>query len=166
MRVHKLFTLIITAGLTIYLSLAVIASATDVEPTTLTLDKAIEIATANNTIIKEAIEEQKSARADFFPKVSEAMSAQNRPMDDGSFSSQLSAVFGLGSRISHSGTEMLLPFRQNGKLHLSLTDCINIALERNPDIHLIEETLAQADADITKAWSVMLPFVGAEANYT
>ncbi len=81
MRVHKLFTLIITAGLTIYLSLAVIASATDVERTTLTLDKAIEIATANNTIIKEvienqktAIEEQKSARADFLPKASAAYS--------------------------------------------------------------------------------------------
>jgi len=59
-------------------------------------------------------------------QVSEAMSAQNRPMDDGSFSSQLSTVFGLGSRISHSDREMLLPFRRNGKLHLSLTDCINI----------------------------------------
>jgi len=99
-------------------------------------------------------------------QVSEAMSAQNRPMDDGTFSSQLSAVFGLGGRISHSGSEMLLPFRRNGKLHLSLTDCIDIALERNPDIHLIEETLAQADADITRAWSAMLPFVGAEASYT
>ena len=99
-------------------------------------------------------------------QVSEAMSAQNRPMDDGSFSSQLSTVFGLGSRISRSGSEMLLPFRQNGKLHLSLTDCIDIALERNLDIHLIEETLAQADADITRAWSAMLPFVGAETSYT
>jgi outer membrane protein TolC len=81
MRVHKLFTLIITAGLTIYLSLAVIAFATDVERTILTLDKAIEIATANNTIIKEAIEnqkavieERKSARSDFFPKASAAYS--------------------------------------------------------------------------------------------
>ena len=78
---HKLFTLTITAGLTIYLSLAVIAFATDVERTTLTLNKAIEIATANNTIIKEAIEnqkaaieEQKSARADFLPKASTAYS--------------------------------------------------------------------------------------------
>jgi outer membrane protein TolC len=81
MRVHKLFTLIITAGLTIYLSLVVIASATDVERSTLTLDKAIEIATANNTLIKQAIEnqeaaieEQKSARADFLPKASTAYS--------------------------------------------------------------------------------------------
>jgi hypothetical protein len=83
-------------------------------------------------------------------QVSEVISAQNRPMDDRSFSSQLTTVFGLGSRISHSGSEMLLPFRQNGKLNLSLTDCIDIALERNLDIHLIEETLAQADADITR----------------
>ncbi len=58
---HKLFTLTITAGLTIYLSLTVIAFATDVERATLTLDKAIEIAAANNTIIKEAIENQKAA---------------------------------------------------------------------------------------------------------
>ena len=43
----------------------------------LTLDEAIEIAIANNTIIKEAMEsqkaafeEKKSARADFFPKLS------------------------------------------------------------------------------------------------
>jgi outer membrane protein len=99
-------------------------------------------------------------------QVSEAMSAQNRPLDGGSFSSQLTTVFGLGSRISHSGSEMLLPFRQNGKLHLSLTDCIDIALERNLDIHLIEETLAQVDADITRAWSAMLPFVGVETSYT
>ena len=76
---HKLFTLTITAGLTIYLSLAVIAFAKDVERTTLTLNKAIEIATANNTTIKEAIENQKAAieerksvLSDFFPKASAA----------------------------------------------------------------------------------------------
>ena len=85
-------------------------------------------------------------------QIPEAMPAQNRPMDGGSFSSQLTTVFGLGSRISHSGSEMLLAFRRNGKLHLSLIDCIDIALERNLDIHLIEETLAQADVDITRAW--------------
>ena len=99
-------------------------------------------------------------------QVSEAISAQNRRMDGESFSSQLTTVFGLGNRISRSGSEMLLPFRRNGKLHLSLTDCIDIALERNLNIHLIEETLAQADADITRAWSAMLPFVGIETSYT
>jgi outer membrane protein len=97
--------------------------------------------------------------------LSEPLSAQSSPMNNGSFSSQMTTVFGLGSRISHEGSEMLLPFRQNGKLHLSLTDCIDIAVERNLDIHLIEESLAQADADITRAWSAMLPFIGAEARY-
>jgi len=92
--------------------------------------------------------------------------AQNLNADAIDFMSRSTTIFGLGSRISHEGSEMLLPFRQNGKLHLALIDCIDIALERNLDIHLIEETLAQADADITRAWSAMLPFIGAEANYT
>ncbi|WP_299983382.1 TolC family protein [Desulfobacula sp.] len=92
--------------------------------------------------------------------------AQNRNGGAFDFASRSNTVFGLGSRISHEGIEMLLPFRQNGKLRLALIDCIDIALERNLDIHLIEESLAQADADITRAWSAMLPFMGAEANYT
>jgi outer membrane protein len=98
--------------------------------------------------------------------VAKPVFAQNHNADATDFTSRLTTIFGLGSRISHEGSEMLLPFRQNGKLHLALTDCIDIALERNLDIHLIEETLAQADADITRAWSAMLPFFGAEANYT
>ena len=98
--------------------------------------------------------------------VAKPVFAQNRDADATDFRSGLTTVFGLGSRISHEGGEMLLPFRQNGKLHLALTDCIDIALERNLDIHLIEESLAQADADITSAWSAMLPFIGAEASYT
>ena len=92
--------------------------------------------------------------------------AQNRNVDAIDFTSQSTTIFGLGSRISHEGSEMLLPFRQNGKLHLALIDCIEIALKRNLDIHLVEESLAQADADITRAWSAMLPFIGAEASYT
>ena len=51
------------------------------ENNTLTLDKAIEIAIANNTLIREAIEnqkasveEEKSAKADFFPKLSASYS--------------------------------------------------------------------------------------------
>ncbi len=92
--------------------------------------------------------------------------AQDRNVDTMDFTSRSTTIFGLGSRISHEGSEMLLPFRQSGKLHLALIDCIDIALERNLDIHLIEETLAQADADITRAWSAMLPFIGAEASYT
>jgi len=98
--------------------------------------------------------------------VAKPVFAQNRDADATDFTSRSTIIFGLGSRISHEGSEMLLPFRQNGKLHLALTDCIDIALERNLDIHLIEESLAQADADITRAWSAMLPFIGAEASYT
>ena len=98
--------------------------------------------------------------------VAKSVFAQNRDADGTNFTSRSTTIFGLGSRISHEGSEMLLPFRQNGKLHLALTDCIDIALERNLDIHLIEESLAQADADITRAWSAMLPFIGAEASYT
>ena len=92
--------------------------------------------------------------------------AQNRNADAIYFTSRSTTIFGLGSRISHEGSEMLLPFRQNGKFHLALIDCIGIALKRNLNIHLVEESLAQADADITRAWSAMLPFIGAEASYT
>jgi len=80
-KMHRLFALIITAGLTAHLSLAVVASAADGKDTTLTLSRAVEIALAKNTIIKEAIEnqraaieEQKSARADLLPKASAAYS--------------------------------------------------------------------------------------------
>ena len=54
----------------------------------------------------------------------------------------------------------------SGELRLTLNDCVRIALERNYDIHLANETLAQAESDITRAWSAMLPFLGAEASYT
>ena len=98
--------------------------------------------------------------------VAKPVFAQNHNTDALEFTGRSTTLFGLGSRISHEGSEMLLPFRQNGKLYLALTDCIDIALERNLDIHLIEESLAQADADITRAWSAMLPSISAEANYT
>ena len=62
--------------------------------------------------------------------------------------------------------DMLRRFKKNGKLCLTLNDSIRIAIKRNPDIRLVGETLAQAEADITRAWSSMLPFVGAEAGYT
>ena len=97
---------------------------------------------------------------------SHSLSAQNSQTEEEDFSSQLTTVFGLGSRISRSGREMLLPFSKDGRLHLTLKNCVDIALERNLDIHLIEETLAQADTDITQAWSAMLPFIGAQASYS
>ncbi|HBN26454.1 MAG TPA: TolC family protein [Desulfobacteraceae bacterium] len=79
---------------------------------------------------------------------------------------QLISVFGLGSRISKAGSEILLPYKQNGKLHLGLQDSISIAMERNLDIYLTQEVLAQADADLTMAWAAMLPYIGAEGTYT
>ncbi len=76
------------------------------------------------------------------------------------------AIFGLGSRISRAGNEILLPYKKNGKIYLALPDCIDIALKRNLDVYLTQETLAQADSDLTMAWAAMLPYVGAEGTYT
>lgn len=74
---NKFVVLIISACLTIPLSLAPIVCAAEGGETSLTLNKAIEMALHNNTLIKQAIEnqeaaieEQKSARADFLPKAS------------------------------------------------------------------------------------------------
>ena len=78
---NRLVALTITACLAAHLLLTPIACATDIGDTLLTLDKAIEMAVANNTIIRQAIEnqkaaieEQKSVRADFLPKASTAYS--------------------------------------------------------------------------------------------
>jgi len=67
---------------------------------------------------------------------------------------------------SGSQDKLLQQYRKDGNLCLKLNDCICIALKQNRDIHLSNETLAQAEADITKARSAMLPFFGAEASYT
>jgi len=74
---NKFVVLIISTCLTIPLFLAPIVFAAEGGNTSLTLNKAIEMAVADNTIIRQAIEnqkaaieEQKSARADFLPKVS------------------------------------------------------------------------------------------------
>ena len=69
-------------------------------------------------------------------------------------------------RCSYAGDRMLEKFKKDGKLHLTLNNCLRIALERNRDIHLTDEVLLQAEADITQARSAMLPFLGAEATYT
>ncbi len=78
---NRLVALTITACLAAHLLLAPIACAADIGDTLFTLDKAIEMAVANNTIIRQAIEnqkaaieEQKSVRADFLPKASTAYS--------------------------------------------------------------------------------------------
>ena len=67
---------------------------------------------------------------------------------------------------SDSQENLLQQYRKKGNLCLTLNDCIGIALKQNRDIHLVSETLTQADADITRARSAMLPFFGAEALYT
>lgn len=82
------------------------------------------------------------------------------------FRDELITKFGFGNRITDLGDKILLQFKRNGKYYLSLADCIEIALNRNLDIHLISESLAQADADMTRAWSAMLPFIGIESSYT
>jgi outer membrane protein TolC len=76
-EMNKFVVLIISACLTIPFSFAPIVRAAEGGETFLTLNKAIETALHNNTLIKQAIEnqkaaieEQKSARADFLPKAS------------------------------------------------------------------------------------------------
>ena len=67
---------------------------------------------------------------------------------------------------SDSRDRTLEHLKKDGKLHLTLNNCLRIALERNRDIHFTDEALLQAEADITQARSAMLPFLGAEATYT
>ena len=101
----------------------------------------------------------------FFLLLMQVYAPLNLPAKDFS-GGKITTVFGLGNRISRVGNEILEPYKREGKLYLALTDCIYIASKRNLDIHLQEEAIAQADADITKAWAAMLPYVGGEANYT
>ena len=69
-------------------------------------------------------------------------------------------------RCSDSRDRTLEHLKKDGKLHLTLNNCLRIALERNRDIDLTNEALLQAETDITQARSAMLPFLGAEATYT
>ena len=101
----------------------------------------------------------------FFLLFLQVSTPSNLPAEEFS-GGKFTTLFGLGNRISRVGNEILKPYKRDGKLYLALTDCIYIASKRNLDIHLQEEAIAQADADVTKAWTAMLPFVGGEANYT
>jgi len=76
-EMNKFVVLIISTCLTILLFLAPIVCAEEGGDTSFTLNKAIEMVLHNNTLIKQAIEnqkaaieEQRSARADFLPKIS------------------------------------------------------------------------------------------------
>jgi len=73
---------------------------------------------------------------------------------------------GMGSEHTTSSNEVYRRFEKDGRLHLSLSDCLNIALQKNHDIRLAQEVLAQAEAKITQARAAMLPFFGAEAFYS
>ena len=65
-----------------------------------------------------------------------------------------------------SSDEALRKLEKDGNIHLSLSDCLKIALQQNYDIRLTREALTQADTKITQARSAMLPFLGADASYT
>lgn len=62
-------------------------------------------------------------------------------------------------------SEVLQKLKRDGSIHLSLRDCLKIALEQNYDIRLTQEALVQADAKIVQAKSALLPFLGAETSY-
>ncbi len=63
-------------------------------------------------------------------------------------------------------SEVLPGLKKDGRLHLSLSDCLLIASHRNHDILLTQEALRQAEEKITQARATMLPFLGAEASYS
>ncbi|PKN04986.1 MAG: TolC family protein [Deltaproteobacteria bacterium HGW-Deltaproteobacteria-9] len=70
------------------------------------------------------------------------------------------------SDFTTSSNEMLRKFEKDGRLYLSLSDCLLIASHRSHDILLIQEALSQAEEKITQARAAMLPFLGAEASYS
>ena len=70
------------------------------------------------------------------------------------------------SRPTPSSNEVLRRFGKDGRINLSLSDCLLIALQQNYDIRLTQEALIQADAKITQARSAMLPFLGTEGSCT
>lgn len=91
-------------------------------------------------------------------------SSDYRPHDYSGAIAELSPE--METRRTTSSNEVLRRFGKDGRLNLSLSDCLLIAVQQNYDIHLTQEALIQADAKITQAMSAMLPFLGAEASYT
>jgi len=69
------------------------------------------------------------------------------------------------SDFTSSPNKLLRRFERNGRLYLSLNDCLLIASHRSHDILLTQEALSQAEEKITQARAAMLPFLGAEASY-
>jgi len=74
------------------------------------------------------------------------------------------AIAELSPEIEHkrppSSDEVLCKLEKDGNIHLSLSDCLKIALQQNYDISLTREVLTQADTKITQARSAVLPFLG------
>ena len=74
------------------------------------------------------------------------------------------ATAGLSPKMENNYTtspnEMLRKFEKDGRLYLSLSDCLLIATHRSHDILLTQEALSQAEEKITQARAAMLPFLG------
>ena len=66
----------------------------------------------------------------------------------------------------HLNDKIFQQVKKDKKLCLTLNDCLRISLVRNRDINLANESLIQADADVTRALSAVRPFLGAEVSYT
>jgi len=49
---------------------------------------------------------------------------------------------------------------------LTIDDCLRLALQQNHDVLLSRQAIVQADADITRARSSRLPFLGTDNSYT
>jgi len=57
------------------------------------------------------------------------------------------------------------PSKARKPMQLTLDECVRMALERNPDARLAHEAVLQAEADITRARSALLPQLGLDATY-
>lgn len=71
-----------------------------------------------------------------------------------------------GTHVLASGSDVLEKNQKDGRLHLSLNDCVEVALSQNLDVQLAEERLTEADTRIRQARAAMLPVLSAEGTYT
>jgi outer membrane protein len=92
----------------------------------------------------------------------EALSAQESP-PLGVGATKLSAD-ALAER-THAVGEQQGPSTKN-ELRLTLEQCLRRALEKNHDVRLARQAIVQGDADVTRARSAILPFVGTVNTYT
>lgn len=71
-----------------------------------------------------------------------------------------------GNHILASVNEILEANEKDGQLHLSLNHCVQLALDRNPDVQLAAERVTEADTENRQARAAMLPVLSAEGTYT